>query len=165
LRALYPGTFDPLHLGHLDIVERCARLFDEVLVTVLRNPAKTPLFTAEERVRLIEASTRHLPNVRVSSFDGLTVEYARREGIRLIVRGLRAVLDFDYEVQMALMNRHLAPEVETVMLLTASSYSHLSSSLVKEIARHRRDLDGLVPAPVAKALRERLGEAVPADPS
>jgi pantetheine-phosphate adenylyltransferase len=151
VRALYPGTFDPLHLGHLDIIERCARLFPALEVTVLRNPAKAPLFPVEERVRLIEASVAHLDNVSVSAFDGLTVEHARRIGARAIVRGLRAVLDFDYELQMALMNRQLAPDIETVMLLTASPFSHLSSSLVKEVASFGADVRGLVPAPVAEA--------------
>jgi pantetheine-phosphate adenylyltransferase len=158
VRAIYPGTFDPLHLGHLDVIERCARLFDSVEVTVLRNPAKTPLFSAEERVGLIRAAVAPFRNVVVSLFDGLTVDYARHIGAQVIVRGLRAVFDFDYELQMALMNRHLAPEIETVMLLTAAPYSHLSSSLVKEIAFFGGPLTGLVPAPVAEALRARVAE-------
>lgn len=158
MKALYPGTFDPIHLGHVDIIERSAKLFESVEVTVLRNPAKKPLFSVEERVELIRLSVAHLPNVHVSAFDGLTVEYAKKIGARVIVRGLRAVLDFDYELQMALMNRQLAPEIETVMLLTASSFSHLSSSLVKEIAFFGSSVDGLVPAVVATALQRRRAD-------
>lgn len=162
--ALYPGTFDPPHLGHLDILQRASRIFTRVWVAVLRNPAKTPLFSPEERVRLLEEAAAGLPNVSVVAADELTVGLASRLGAQVIVRGLRAILDYDYEVQMALMNRFLAPEIETVFMLTSSQYAHVSSSLIKQLAAFGAPLDGLVPDAVQRALRVRLG-AVPGSES
>lgn len=157
-RALYPGTFDPFHRGHLDVVERAAGLFDEVLVGVLQNPDKDPLFDAKDRARLITEATVHLANVRALTFQGLTVECAQRLGARVILRGLRAVLDYDYEAQMALMNRQLAPDVETVFMLTSSQTAYYSSSLIRQLARLDAPLQALVTENVEQALKKRLKE-------
>lgn len=151
-RAIYPGTFDPVHHGHLDVVERACRIFDHVVVAVLDNPAKSPAFSVAERVQFLEESLHALPNASVARFGGLTVECAREHGASVILRGLRAVLDFDYEVQMAMMNRHLEPQVETFFLLTKSRYAYLSSSLIKQVARFGGPLDEFVPPQVAQAL-------------
>jgi pantetheine-phosphate adenylyltransferase len=156
--ALYPGSFDPVHRGHLDVVERASRIFDQVTVAVLENPAKNPVFTAEERVDFLQEALREFGNVAVVRFGGLTVECAKQHGANVILRGLRAVLDFDYEVQTAMMNRHLEPTVETFFLLTKSRYAYISSSLVKQLAKFDAPLDDFVPPPVAKALR-RLSSA------
>jgi pantetheine-phosphate adenylyltransferase len=153
--ALYPGSFDPVHRGHLDVVERASRIFDQVTVAVLENPSKNPVFSVDERVGFLRDAVRDLPNVAVVRFGGLTVECARSQGANVILRGLRAVLDFDYEVQTAMMNRHLEPRVETFFLLTKSRYAYLSSSLVKQLAKFGAPLDDFVPPAVAKAL-ERL---------
>lgn len=139
----------------MDIIRRAAGLFDVLWVAVLKNPQKQPLFSADERVTLLAEISRDLPNVRVRAFDGLTVELAREIGAHVILRGLRAILDYDYEVQMALMNRQLASEIETLFMLTSSNHSHLSSTLVKQIANLGAPLRELVPAPVAEALLER----------
>ncbi len=151
--ALYPGSFDPVHRGHLDVVERASRIFDRVTVAVLENPSKNPVFTAEERVAFLQEAVGHLSNVAVIGFGGLTVECAKREGANVILRGLRAVLDFDYEVQTAMMNRHLEPSVETFFLLTKSRYAYISSSLVKQLAQFDAPLDDFVPPTVARALK------------
>jgi pantetheine-phosphate adenylyltransferase len=156
LTALCPGTFDPATNGHLDIIERAAQRFDAVVVGVLDNPAKQPLFSAEERVRMLEAATGGLPNVSVAAFSGLLVEAARSVGADVVVKGLRAVTDFEAEIQMAQMNRALAG-VETLFMTTSPAWSFLSSSLVKEVARFGGDVSGLVPAAVLEGLRERLG--------
>ncbi|CAB1129124.1 phosphopantetheine adenylyltransferase [Candidatus Hydrogenisulfobacillus filiaventi] len=165
-RALYPGSFDPITNGHLDVIERATRLFDEVWVTVFSNSQKRPLFDAAERVALAEAATRHLRGVRVDQSRSLLVEYARSIGAGVIIRGLRAVLDFDYEFQMALMNKRLAPDIETVFMLTRENYSYLSSTLVKELAAYGADISGLVPAAVEAALKAKFAsgrETGPAD--
>ena len=154
--ALCPGTFDPVTNGHIDIIERAAQRFDALVVGVLDNPSKQPLFTAEERVSLLKEVTQDLPNVEVTSFSGLLVDYARGRGIGLVVKGLRAVTDFEYEIQMAQMNHALA-DVETLFMTTAPQWSFLSSSLVKEVATFGGDVSSLVPAVVAERLRERLG--------
>jgi pantetheine-phosphate adenylyltransferase len=154
--AVYPGTFDPITNGHLDLIERGSRLFDRVNVAILENMDKEPLFTLDERVRLIREAVAPWPHVTVSTFRGLLVDYVRRCGAHAIVRGLRAVSDFEYEFQMALMNRRLDPAVETVFMMPAETYSYLSSRLVKEVASLGGDVSGLVPAPVARAIRERL---------
>jgi pantetheine-phosphate adenylyltransferase len=155
--ALYPGSFDPVTNGHLDILARATTIFDRVIVSVLRNPAKTPLFSVDERMDLIRDSVRELnAGVRVDSFDGLTVEHAARVGARAIVRGLRAMSDFETEFQMALMNRRLDPRVQTVFLMTSTEYVFMSSSLVKEICHLGGDIDDFVPAASAEALRRRL---------
>lgn len=152
-RAIYPGTFDPVHRGHLDVVERACRIFDHVVVAVLDNPAKSPVFTVDERVRFLEESLKNVGNASVVRFSGLTVECAKEQGASVILRGLRAVLDFDYEVQMAMMNRHLEPAVETFFLLTKSRYAYLSSSLIKQLARFGGPLEEFVPLQVAQELR------------
>jgi pantetheine-phosphate adenylyltransferase len=156
LTALCPGTFDPVTNGHLDIIERAAQRFDALVVGVLDNPSKQPLFAVEERVSLLKEVTHHLGNVEVASFGGLLVEYATARGIGVVVKGLRAVTDFEYEIQMAQMNHALA-DVETLFMTTAPQWSFLSSSLVKEVARFGGDVTGLVPAVVAERLRERAG--------
>lgn len=148
--------FDPVHNGHLDIVERAQRLFDEVWVVVARNPAKRPLFSAEERVRLFKSSVVAWPKVHVEASDELTVRYAARRGAHVLIRGLRAVLDYDYEVQMALMNRHLEPSLESLFMVTASQYSYLSSSLVKQVGSFHGALNGLVPEHVQEAMIEKF---------
>ena len=155
LTALCPGTFDPVTNGHVDIVQRAAGLFDGVVVAVVENPAKEPLFRVAERVEMLRESLSGLANVEVASFAGLLVDYARTRGVGVIVKGLRAVSDFDYELQMAQMNRHLG-EVETCFVPTSPRWSYLSSSLVKEIARFGGDVSGLVPEHVPRRLKERL---------
>jgi pantetheine-phosphate adenylyltransferase len=156
--AVYPGSFDPLHNGHADIIERCRPLFDEVVVAVLRNDQKQPLFSVEERVEIIRSL---FPECRVESFSGLLVDFMDRIGARAVVRGLRAVSDFEYEFQMALMNRRLNPRVETVFMMPKDDYSYLSSRLVKEVFALGGNLAGLVPDPVLERLRLRLRPSEP----
>jgi pantetheine-phosphate adenylyltransferase len=158
LTALCPGTFDPVTNGHLDIIGRTSQTADAVVVGVLENPSKQPLFTLEERVALLQESLRELSNVRVSSFRGLLVDHARAQGADVIVKGLRAVSDYEYEIQMAQMNLRIG-EVETLLMATNPKWSFLSSSLVKEVARFGGDVEGLVPDHVRKALVDRLGAA------
>jgi len=152
--AVYPGSFDPIHNGHLDIIERCRPLFDEVVVAVLRNEGKQPLFSVEERIEAIREMVD--PAVRVESFSGLLVDFMEKVGARAVVRGLRAVSDFEYEFQMALMNRRLNPRVETVFMMPKEDYTYLSSRLVKEVFALGGNLTGLVPEPVIAHLRQRL---------
>jgi pantetheine-phosphate adenylyltransferase len=154
-RAVYPGSFDPVTNGHLDIVRRAAGLFGGLVVAVLENPAKDHLFTADERIGFLRAATRRIRNVEVAPFDGLLVDFMRRARADVFVRGLRFVSDFEYEFQMALMNRSLDPGVEAAFLVAAPETTHVSSSLVKEVARLGRDVSRFVPPAVAKALRER----------
>ena len=156
LTALCPGMFDPVTNGHLDIVERASRLFDVVVVAVVENPAKEPLFAPEERVTMLKEAIPGWQNVEVESFSGLLVDYAARRGAKIIVKGLRAVSDFDYELQMAQMNHHLAG-VETCFVPTSPKWSYLSSSLVREIAGYGADVRGLVPDNVRDRLQEKLG--------
>jgi pantetheine-phosphate adenylyltransferase len=155
LTALVPGTFDPVTNGHLDIVQRAARLFDRVVVAVVENPAKSPLFDVQDRVAMLGEAVAGMDNVEVTSFSGLLVDEARSRGITTVVKGLRAVTDFDYELQMAQMNRHLA-EVETCFVPTSPRWSYLSSSLVKEVARFGGDVSSLVPEHVVRRLKEKL---------
>jgi len=154
--ALCPGTFDPVTNGHLDIIERASRHFDQLVVAVLVNPAKEPLFSLEERLAMLKEATADLPGVEVDSFSGLLVDFAKRRGSAAIVKGLRAISDFDYELQMAQMNHRLAA-VETFFMTANPGWSYLSSSLVKEVARHGGDVDGLVPDFVKERLTEKLG--------
>ena len=147
--ALYPGSFDPITRGHLDVIERGCRLFDQVIVVVFQNSSKTPLFPVPQRIDQIRRSTSHLSNLEVDSFDGLTVTYARRRQAKVLLRGLRAVSDFEFELQMAHTNKTLANDLETVFLATSTEYSFLSSSVVKEIARFGGPVDHLVPPAVA----------------
>ena len=160
LVAVYPGTFDPVHRGHIDIATRAARLVDELVVAVYATPSKNLLFSTDERVALWRATTAELglTNVRVEPFTGLTVDVARRFGAKAIVRGLRAVTDFELEFQQALMNRNLAPEIETLMIVTALKHLFVSASLLKEVARLDGDLDGIVTPTVAQAIRAKLGQ-------
>ena len=155
-RAVYPGSFDPVTNGHLDLIQRSAALFDKVIVAILSNTDKTPLFTVEERVEMLEKVVCDLKNVSVTSFAGLLVDYAEKIGASVIVRGIRAVSDYEYELQMALMNRRLSSKVETVFMLPAESYSFLSSKLVKEIAQLGGSIHGFVPADVEKRLCSKL---------
>ena len=157
-RAIYPGSFDPVTNGHLDVIQRAATLFDEVVVGVAFNEQKRSLFSAEERVALIHGAAGAWPNIRIVSFDGLLVDFARAEGASAVVRGLRAVSDFEFEFQMALMNRKLRPEVETIFLMPAEKYTYLSSRIVKEIARLGGDVSAFVPVSVATALREKFAK-------
>lgn len=157
VKAIYPGTFDPITNGHLDILSRAAQLFESVHVVVAVNVRKTTLFTLEERMDLISGCTRHLRNVKVSSFDGLTVDCLRRLKARVVIRGLRAVSDFEYEFQMALMNKKLDPGCETVYLMPSEKYTYLNSSVIREIAALGGSVSEFVPALVERRLRERLG--------
>lgn len=156
IRALVPGSFDPPTKGHLDVVERCAALFDEVIVAVVHNPSKNPLFSAEERIDLLEQCVSQWPNVSVASFQGLLVDFAKEVGATTVVKGLRAVTDFEFEIQMSQMNRYLSGDIVTLFVATKPEYGYLSSSLVKEVARLGGSIEGLVPDPVAAALKERL---------
>ncbi len=157
--ALYPGTFDPLTNGHLDLVERGIRMFDRLIVAVAGNPGKGPMFSLEERVELARAVLGHLPDVEVVGYDILLVEFARKVGASVILRGLRAVSDFEYEFQMASMNRRLDPAIETVFLTPAEQYTFISSTLVREVARYGGDVTPFVPPRVAGALAIKLGRA------
>lgn len=154
--ALVPGSFDPPTKGHLDVVERCTGLFDEVVVGVVHNPSKKSMFTAEERVAMLEECCAEWGNVRVEAFQGLLVDFAIEIGAKTVVKGLRAVTDFDYEIQMSQMNRHLSGEVVSLFVATKPEYGYLSSSLVKEVARLGGSVDALVPDVVARALKERI---------
>lgn len=154
-RAVYPGSFDPITFGHLDIIERSAKMVDELVIAVLRNSAKNSLFSLEERVNMIRELTKDLPNVRVETFDGLLVDYMSQIDANIIVRGLRAVTDFEYELQIAQMNHVLKDNVETIFLITNLKYSYLSSSLVKEIASYGGDISKFVPAQLMDRIYEK----------
>jgi len=153
--AMYPGTFDPITLGHEDLVRRASRLFDKVVIAVAANPSKEPMFTLEERVALARGSLGDLSNVEVSGYEGLTVDFARQNGLRVILRGLRAVSDFEYEFQLANMNRHLAGDVETAFLTPTETYNFISSSLVREICSMGGDISEFVSPAVNEALMRR----------
>jgi pantetheine-phosphate adenylyltransferase len=154
--GVYPGTFDPVTYGHLDLVERGRRHVDRLILAILRNEDKKPMFTVAERMKLLREAVARFDNVEVESFDGLLVHYAQRKKATLILRGVRAVSDFEYELQMAMMNRRLAPDVETAFLMPNEAYSYLSSRLVREVARLGGNIKGLVPPNVEKALARRL---------
>ena len=155
-RAVYPGSFDPVTKGHLDVIERSAALVDELIVAVLKNNAKTPLFSVEERVNILEKATKDIPNVIIKPFDGLSVNFARENHAQVIVRGLRAVTDFEYELQMAQTNRVLAPDVDTVFLTTSLEYAYVSSTIMKEVARFGGDLSKFAPPEITTTLRTKL---------
>lgn len=155
-RAIYPGSFDPVTNGHLDVIERARKLFDEVIVAVAHNDEKQPLFTLEERLDLLKETVGGVDNVRIAHFDGLLVDFATAEQAGAVIRGLRAVSDFEFEFQMALMNRKLESAVETIFLMPKEEYTYLSSRIVKEIGRLGGDVSKFVPAPVAKKLRQKF---------
>jgi pantetheine-phosphate adenylyltransferase len=157
ITALVPGSFDPPTKGHLDVVERCSALFDEVVVGVINNPSKRSLFSVEERIDMLETCCKDWSNARVASFSGLLVDFAKEVGAATVVKGLRAVTDFEYEIQMSQMNRHLSGDVVSLFVATKPEYGYLSSSLVKEVARLGGAVDALVPPVVAEALKERFG--------
>ena len=154
--CVYPGSFDPITNGHLDIIQRAASIFDEVVVAILHNPAKTGRFPIEKRLEMLEKSCAHLPNVRFDRFDGLLVDYMRKSGARVIVRGLRAVSDFESEFQMAQLNHQMAPDVETLFLMTAPEHAYLSSSAVREIGMFGGDVSPFVPACIAQEVARML---------
>lgn len=155
-RAIYPGTFDPITNGHIDIVTRAASMFDQVVLAIAASPSKKPLFGLDERVALAESATAHLPNVEVVGFSDLMANFARTQQANILIRGLRAVADFEYEMQLAHMNRHLMPELESVFLMPSKEWSFISSSLVKEVARHAGDVTHFLPENVHQALLARL---------
>lgn len=154
--AAYTGTFDPLTLGHVDVIRRAAGLFNHLLVAVASNTSKTPIFSLDERLALTRQALIGLDNVTVQAADGLIVDFARDHTVGVLVRGVRGVADYEYERQMALMNRHMTPDIETILIMPAPEYAHISSTLVREIARLGDHLDGLVPEVIAKALRDKL---------
>lgn len=156
MKVLYPGSFDPITYGHIDIIERCSKEFDQVLVAVLRNTSKVGFFTTEERVHLLKEATMHLKNVEIDSFSGLLIDYAKEKDISIIVKGLRAVSDFEYEMQMALANRKLSPNLETLFMVSNTKYSFLSSSIVREVASLGGDVSSFVPEIVNVALKNKI---------
>ncbi len=158
LTAIYPGSFDPITNGHLDVIGRASRLADRLVVGVLLNANKNPMYAIEERVEMTREAVRSFPNIEVTHFDGLLVEFAERERARIIVRGIRAISDYEFELQMALMNRRLKPELETVFLMAAEQYSFVSSRIIKEVARLGGDIGGLVPPHVEARLRARFSK-------
>lgn len=153
--AIYPGTFDPITLGHLDVIERAARIFPRLVVAVAASTRKETLFSLEERCQLVKEAVRALPNVEVEPFEGLLVDYARSKGIRILVRGLRAFSDFEFEFQMALSNRKMAPDIETLFLMPKEDYSYVSSSTVREIAQFGGDVSQFVPPHIVQAIRSK----------
>ena len=156
--AVYPGSFDPVTNGHIDIIRRASKMFDHLIIAVLKNNTKTPLFTIEERVRMIREVTEDIQNVEVEGFDGLTIEYCRMKNAQFMVRGLRAVTDFEYELQIAQTNRVVAPDIDTIFLTTNLKYSYLSSSIVKEIASYNGDISFFVDSRVAERIQEKMRE-------
>ena len=158
IRAIYPGSFDPVTFGHLDIIIRSSKIVDELIIGVLMNKAKTPLFSVEERVKMLKEVTKDLDNVKVVPFDGLLVEFARQQKARLVIRVLRAITDFEYEIQMSQTNHKLEPEVETMFLTTNLKYSYLSSTIVREVAAFGGDISQFVPETVAKSIKEKMSQ-------
>ena len=158
-RAIYPGSFDPPTNGHLDLIQRGAKIFEELVVAILRNSEKTPMFSVSERLEMLKALTADLKNVRIDTFDGLMVEYAKSIDAMCVLRGIRAISDYEYELQMALMNRKIEPTLETVFMMPADKYSYVSSRLVREVAQVGGPVKGLVPEVVEQKLREKLDPA------
>jgi len=158
--AIYPGSFDPLTNGHLSLIQRGLKIFDELVVAVANNPDKTPLFTFQERMQMIRDAVGNDPRVEVDSFDGLLVQYAQRRGVHTVLRGLRAVSDFEYEFQLANMNRKLDPQFDSVFVMTGEDYFYVTSRLVREVSRFGGDVSSLVPANVQAALRQKRLEAI-----
>jgi pantetheine-phosphate adenylyltransferase len=156
-RAIYPGTFDPITNGHLDLIQRGLRIFDHIIVAVAENPGKKPLFTVAERLEMIQVALKGTPNVTTDTFGGLLVDYIKSQNARVVLRGLRAVTDFEYEFQMAMMNRRLEPEIETVFLMTGLRWVFLSSRIIKEAAVHGGNIEGMVPELVHHKLKEKFG--------
>lgn len=156
--AVYPGSFDPVTLGHLDIIERTARIMDRVIIGVLNNNSKTPLFSVEERVNMLRSVTAQITNVEVQSFDGLLVDFVRKNGANVIVRGLRAITDFEYELQLSQTNRIIAPEIDTLFLTTNLKYSYLSSSIVKEIATYHGDISAFLPPEILEQVEKKIND-------
>ena len=154
--GVYPGSFDPVTYGHLDIIARSSHMVDKLIVAVLKNSSKSPLFSVEERVELLKTVTAKYPNVEVDSFSGLLVDYVQQQGAQMIIRGLRAVTDFEYELQMAQTNRVLAPDVDTVFLTTSLEYAYLSSTIMKEVANFGGDLSKFAPREITEAVEEKL---------
>ncbi len=154
--AVYPGSFDPVTLGHLDIIERSSKMVDELVVGVLNNSSKNPLFSVEERVTMLKEVTIHLQNVRVEAFDGLLVDFARHCGSKMVVRGLRAITDFEYELQMSQTNRIICPEMDTIFLTTDLKYAYLSSSIVREMARYGGNISAFVPASIVERVLKKF---------
>ena len=159
MTAIYPGSFDPITNGHLDLIERGCYLFDKLIVAILRNESKQPLFSVEERIEMLREVVGVYPNVAVDSFDGLLVDYAARNGATVLLRGIRAISDYEYELQMALMNRRLRPDIETVFMMASEAHSFISSRLVKEVFGLGGNIVGLVPPPVEVMLRKRFGRS------
>lgn len=155
LRAIYPGSFDPVTYGHLDVIKRSSKLVDELIVGVLNNKAKTPLFSVEERVKMLDEVTKDMPNVKIIPFEGLLVDFARKTGARMVIRGLRAITDFEYELQMSQTNHKMEPDVETVFLTTSLEYSYLSSTTVKEVAAFGGDISQFVPPIVMENIEKK----------
>ncbi len=155
--AIYPGSFDPMTSGHVDLIQRAVQIFDRVIVAVLRNTHKDPLFPIEDRIAMIKAVTKNIKKVEVEAFDGLVIEFAKQKQVNVLIRGIRMISDFEYEFQMALTNRRLAPGIETVFLMPSEQYSFLSSTLIKEAAALGADVSSFVPKVVEKKLKERLG--------
>lgn len=160
LRAIYPGSFDPVTFGHLDVIKRSCNIVDELIVGVLDNKAKMPLFSVEERVKMLEDTVSSLPNVKVMPFNGLLIEFAKKMEVKVIVRGLRAITDFEYELQMSQMNHKLEPIIETLFLTTSLEYSYLSSTTVKEVASFGGDISQFVPATVMKRIEDKIKRRV-----
>ena len=158
IRAIYPGSFDPVTFGHLDIITRSSKIVDELIIGVLMNKAKTPLFSVEERVKMLKEVTKDLDNIRIVPFDGLLVEFASRMNAGLVIRGLRAITDFEYELQMSQTNRKVAPEVDTIFFTTSLEYAYLSSSIVKEVAQYGGDISAFVAEPVEKAIKQKFAQ-------
>ena len=154
--AVYPGSFDPITNGHLNIIRRASRLYDKLIVGVLDNTAKKPLFTATERKEMIDEQIKDLPNVSCDVFSGLLVDFAKQSGASVIVKGLRTVADFEYEFQMALLNKALNPEYETMFMMTDSKYSYISSSMVKDVAKYKGELEGLIPTGVINKIKDKI---------